>query len=207
MNTIKKTMLIASILLFATVAKSQTYYYNETKTFQEEGYIYQADFSGHVEALLRSANTRSANIDMTNTSGRVTLYNKNNRYTYQRRDTYKDGTPIDKDAWEATYEDTPRSIENNVRTIISNILSPSEKERMGERGLYVAIYFNPDTGKAIEVLFEFDSDNPFATLPVSVYRKIELEILNQITVTPTAYGKRLSVFGWGTYIALNGRFF
>ena len=37
-------------------------------------------------------------------------------------------------------------------------------------------YEDSDTGKVIEVDFDFLSTEPFATIPISVYRKIELEL-------------------------------
>jgi hypothetical protein len=75
MNT-TKTMLFIGILLFATSAVAQTNYYMATKTFHESGHVYQADFRGNVEFLLRSTTLRSTEIDMNSPNGEVTLYNK-----------------------------------------------------------------------------------------------------------------------------------
>jgi hypothetical protein len=203
MNTIKKTIMVVSILLFATAAKAQTYYYNETKTFHEEGYIYQADFEGTVEALLRSANTRSTNIDMTNSSGRVTLYNKNNRLTYAEQKN-KDGSPIDMrlDFWEPPLEYDPKD-RDLIQSIVLNTLSAAEKQRIGEHSLLFDMYINPDTGDVMEVKFIFTSTTPFATIPVSVYRQIELG-LKKLKYTPTAAGRKYNFIRSGRSIVLKG---
>jgi hypothetical protein len=197
-----KTILFIGILLFTTIVKAQTNYYTETKTFRENGFTYQADVDRVVDRLLRSGTLRSTDIDMNDKTGKVILSNKNNRYRFLPL-TFRDGTPVDWDTWEVTWEGHPLSIGNNVRVIINSILSASERERMGKHRLEVTVFFNSDTGRAMETHFAFDTDNPFATLSVSVYRKIELEILRQITITPTPYGRRLSFIGWASNIDLN----
>jgi hypothetical protein len=139
---------------------------------------------------------------MSDKTGKVILYNRNNHFTYIDQ-TFRDGSPINWQEWEGTWEDNTIAIRSSVRTIINNILSASEKQRVGAYRLSVDVIFNSDTGRAMEVKFRFDTTNPFATLPVSVYRKIELEILRQLTITPTAYGRRLNFITWGHSIAVN----
>jgi hypothetical protein len=195
-------MLFIGIVLFAVNAKAQTNYYMETGTFRESGFTYQADVERVVDRLLRSTTLRSTDIDMNDKTGKVILSNKNNRYRFLP-ETFRDGTPVDLRTWESPWEGGSLSIRNNVRTIINSILSASERERMGKHRLEVTVFFNSDTGRAMESHFAFDKDNPFATLHVPVYRKIELEILRQLTITPTAYGRRLSFIGWASNIDLN----
>ncbi|GHT30604.1 hypothetical protein FACS189432_09670 [Bacteroidia bacterium] len=55
-----------------------------------------------------------------------------------------------------------------------------------------------ETEKVIEVNFNFHKTDKYATIPVSVYRKIETELKANIWVTPTAEGKKLNylMLGW-----------
>ena len=59
---------ILCMVLYCTYINAQTNYYTETKTFYEDGYTYQCDLRG---------------------SGFVTLYNKENKWTYVD-EIYKD---------------------------------------------------------------------------------------------------------------------
>ena len=43
-----------------------------------------------------------------------------------------------------------------------------------------------------EVHFSFSGHSPFATLPVSVFRHIELEIKRQVRLMPNAHGRQLN---------------
>ena len=52
------------------------------------------------------------------------------------------------------------------------------------------LYVNSDTGRISEVEFQFPNFNPFATIPISVYRQIEVELKNNVWFTPTEEGKR-----------------
>ena len=54
------------------------------------------------------------------------------------------------------------------------------------------MYINSSTGRVDEVSFEFHKSDPFATIPVSVYRKIETEIKKDLWFTLTTEGKMLS---------------
>ena len=58
--------------------------------------------------------------------------------------------------------------------------------------LTVTLFLNSDTGKVEEVCFWFTHFGPFATLPLSTYRNIELQLIRDISYTPTAIGKQLN---------------
>ena len=151
---------------------AQTYYYNTTKTFYENGYTYQCD----VEP-----------------STLVTLYNKTNTWTYSNG-AFKDGSPLDA----RFYNNPPRLLEVEEWTkplcysIVNNAFSTDEKKRTKGDELQTSLIINPETGKVMEVYFEFTTINKFATIPVSVYRKIELELKSKIWFTPTAEGKKVN---------------
>ena len=64
----------------------------------------------------------------------------------------------------------------NVFSIVNSAFSASEKQRIKGHDFNIIMYINSSTGKVDEVSFEFHKSDPFATIPVSVYRKIETEI-------------------------------
>ena len=75
--------------------------------------------------------------------------------------------------------------------------SDSEKQRIKGCDFNIKMYINSSTGRVDEVSFEFHRSGPFATIPVSVYRKIETEIKKELWFTLTAEGKMLSyIFYW-----------
>lgn len=164
-----KTILSFIILLYCIIVgvQSQTYYYNNTKTFNENGYTYQCDVE--------------------NGSGYVRLYNKKNKLTYTdmvnkttgkvysillNNDpvTFKEGT------W----------VEPKYTSIVNNAFTAVEKQRLKGHKLSIILYISPETGKIMEIRFTFTSNDPFATIPVSIYRKIETQLKEQIWFIPTA---------------------
>jgi hypothetical protein len=179
MKTKKRLLLIICALFLLTGARAQTYYYNTTKTFNENGYSYQCDKPEW---------------------GLITLYNKDNIYTYAHY-VYKDGSAI---------TDTNilwgniRLIERDNWTkqkcffIVNAAFSSTEKQRVQGKGIDVSMTIDTSTGKVIEVDFRFMYNGPFATIPVSTYRNLELALKNQIWFTLTDTGKQLKFIkrGW-----------
>ena len=172
-----KTLIIfISILFSATYMYAQTNYYATTKTFNQDGYIYQCDVRA---------------------SGFVTLYNKSNKWIK----VY----PVYKSTGES-FAQTDAGIElfeddNWTRSkrfsIVNAAFSDSEKQRIKGYDFNIKMYINSSTGRVDEVSFEFHRSGPFATIPVSVYRKIETEIKKELWFTLTAEGKMLSyIFYW-----------
>ncbi|MCG0885682.1 hypothetical protein IMAU10574_03093 [Lactiplantibacillus plantarum] len=51
---------------------------------------------------------------------------------------------------------------------------------------------SPDTGKVIEVYFNFTTFNPYARVPLYVYREIEVKLKEQIQYKPGEVGKQLN---------------
>jgi len=172
-------MKIEKLLLFIFCVLSsfiditaQTYYYNDTKTFYESGYTYQCDV----------------------TNGAVTLYNKDNQYTYIKQ-TYKNGSPLGPEYWNGS---KVYLLENETWTkplchsIVNNAFSSTEKSRVKGEKLLITMYVNPDNGIVSEVNFWFSTNRPFATIPLSVYRSIEINLQDQIWFTPTTQGRNLN---------------
>jgi len=151
-------------------AFAQINYYTTPNTFKGDGYTYQCDIAQ---------------------SKMATLYNKNNKFTYADqiykstgKEFFYDGIPVrERETWTK-----PKCF-----SIVNNAFSAAEKQRLKNRKLNITMYISPETGKVVEVDFCFLSiDSPFATIPVSVYRKIETELIKNIWFTPTAEGKKLN---------------
>ena len=82
-------------------------------------------------------------------------------------------------------------------SIVNAAFSDSEKQRIKGYDFNIKMYINSSTGRVDEVSFEFHRSGPFATIPVSVYRKIETEIKKDLWFTLTTEGKMLSyIFYW-----------
>lgn len=158
------------MLFYAFYLSAQTKYDSTTKIFNENGYSYQCD------------------VDI---AKGVTLYNKENQLTYAKwlfKDTGKEPpmpyniNDVKDDTW----------TKRKCYSIANNAFSVTEKERTKGRELDICIYIDSETGKVTEVDFYFTTVSPFATIPVSVYRKIELELKKNIWFVPTAEGKRMN---------------
>ena len=76
--------------------------------------------------------------------------------------------------------------------IVNNAFSTEEKKRIKGKEFMITMYIDPDNGKVADVEFSFVTFNPYATIPVSVYRKIETEIKKNIRFTVTDDGKRFN---------------
>lgn len=173
----KRTILIQLLMVCSIVSTfAQTNYYETTKTFVENGYTYQCDVPAYKL---------------------ITLYNKSNQYTYIDQKVNDTGELVPIDGMQDTFEDDNWT-KSKCYEIVENAFSVEQKSRMAGRGITIAMYISPTTGKVIEVNFQFTTFNPAATIPLSVYRQIELDLKNNIWFTPTDYGKTLNYIflGW-----------
>jgi hypothetical protein len=175
---IESIIVIAFCLLLPHgAARAQTYYYDETKTFYENGYTYQCDNDG----------------------GNVTLYNKQNQLTYVDK-TYKDGSQLP----ENIYRGRVSAVEMETwsrpkaRAIVNDAFSTQEKAMVKGRSFGITMYINPNTGKVVEVRFDLGAKTPYGKIPLSTYYKIEQQLKKEIWFTMTAVGKQLNyaLLGW-----------
>ena len=177
----KAVILFASMLFCMESVLAQTNYYTETKTFYENGYTYQCD----VEE-----------------SGTVTLYNKSSKWIYKQM-IYKDTGKqyiADYDTPDI-YEEISDEFSHQCDSIINNAFSTEEKRRIKDNFFILMLYANSETGVIEDVVFEFVKIDPYATVPVSVYRKIEVGIKQKLRLVPTAEGRRLSyLFCWNQLV-------
>ena len=153
----------------------RVHYYDVTKTFYESGYTYQCYMENE----------------------HATLYNKVNRFTYLKQ-TFKDGSPLSKEYFDGDLEVLEDDTWTKPKcTSILNSFFPTARMSIENR-IFVTMYIDPNTGKVIEVDFWFDKNKVFGTIPVSVYREVELKLKNDVWFTPTEEGKKLNYImrGW-----------
>jgi hypothetical protein len=171
MKTKNIILLVSCLLLFVGTASTQTYYYDATKTFYENGYVYQCDNDG----------------------GNIMLYNKQPQFAYADK-TYKDGSQLPEDM----YTGRVSAIEMETwsrpkaRSIVNDAFSTQEKTTVKGRRFVVTIYIDPDTGKVTEVVFRFSARSPYARIPPSTYYKIEQRLKKEIWFIMTDAGKQLN---------------
>lgn len=155
---------------------AQTYYYDVDKTFQEDGYTYQCD-------VLEGAKF-------------VTLYNKENKLNHV--DQVIKGTNQVVEELYTPFLEEDNWTRSKCRDIVNNSFTAGEKQRLKGREITITMYISSETGRIINVEFQFISTNPFATIPVSVYHKIETELKKSIWFIPNAEGKKVNYIfrGW-----------
>ena len=90
------------------------------------------------------------------------------------------------------YDVTKTLTKRKCYSIVNNAFSAGEKQRTRGYELRISMYIDSNTGKVREVDFTFLAGNPFATIPISVYREIEVELKKNIWFTTTAEGKKMN---------------
>lgn len=177
----KKNTLILFFTFITLNISGQTKFYSETKTFHESGYTYQCDVS---------------NADM------ITLYNKENRWTYQSP-AYKDSGEIyiapEDGFYPLLMENEQNSqMDNKCIDIARKHFSVEQKQSCkGRHSLLIYRHLNPDTGRIEGVDFIFFKRSNFTTIPISVFCQIELELKREIKYDITDRGKKLNfIFYW-----------
>lgn len=166
----KPIVILIGMICYTTSTLAQVNYYITTKFFDENGYTYQCDVQR---------------------SRRVLLYNKENELTHTKwvfKDTGKE--PLFPYNIDDVKDDT--WTKRKCYSIVNNAFSVAEKQRRRGEELGICMYIDSNFGKVIEVDFTFLASNPFATIPISVYREIEVELKKNIWFTTTAEGKRMN---------------
>lgn len=166
-----KTFILCFICCFFVLnIAAQTNYYTNDKTFYENGYTYQCD-------VVEGAKF-------------VTLYNKSNKFTYVDQIYKNTGKTVSIEQNRLKQLEDETWTKSKCLSIVNNAFSSAEKQRVKGNEFTITMYIDPDTGKVIDVEFQFVTFNPYATIPVSVYRKIELEIKKNVWFTTTVEGKK-----------------
>ena len=171
--TINMKTLISFIvcLCCATGIYAQLNLYKETKQIQGEGYTYQCKVSSTILVDLYNIEQQFVEKDQVN---------RNTGKYSSIKDAY---TPqLEQDSW----------TRSKCFSIVRNAFSEEQKQRLKGQLLDISLYIHPDTGKVIDVMFSFTNRENFAIIPISVYRKIELELKKNIWFTPTEHGKQFN---------------
>ena len=169
-------------LLQSFMLCAQTNYYAETKTFNESDYTYQAEVSSN---------------------GSVKLYNTTNLWM-NAESVYKDtGTVFNMPDYgiDLFDEDSWLNSKVQVANVVNSSFSNAEKQRIQEVYFFIIMHINSTTGYIDDVYFEFDNTEPYATIPVSVYRNIEIGIKEKVRFTLTNEGKKLNyIYYWNDIV-------
>lgn len=175
----KVPFILFIISLFMVDLSAQTNYYSQDKTFYEDGYTYQCD--------------------VTEGAGLVNLYNKDSKYIYVKQINRYTGEKISREEELLNEFEEETWTKPKCRSIVNNAFSSAEKQRVKGSELIITMYIDPDTGKVADVEFIFVTFNPYATIPISVYRKIEVEIKKNIwfKITPEGKKRNYIMLWWG----------
>ena len=158
-------------LCCATGIYAQSKLYEEAKQIQGDGYTYQCKVSSRILVDLYNIEQQFVEKDQ---------INRNTGKYSSIKDAY---TPqFESDTWTRP----------KCYSIVRNAFSEEQKQRIKGQTLVISLYIHPDTGKVIDVMFSFTNRENFATIPISVYRKIELELKKNIWFTPTEHGKQFN---------------
>ena len=176
----KHIVLLIGLLIYASSTAAQTRFYDVTRTFHESGFTYQADVSG----------------------GFVTLYNRAAGRFTDLRQTHRDGRLISEADWDR-YDDAvrpeSRQMMNLAERIVRDSFSAAERNRLRRDDFFgLRLIICPDTGNVKEVHFHFHRNSGYATIPVTTYRRMEVEIKRQVRFTPTDFGRSMNFIfrGW-----------
>lgn len=149
---------------------AQSNLYDETKLIQGNGYTYQCKVIGILAELY-------------NTNQQFVELIQKNRRTGENSGMTDSYTPqFEQDTWTRP----------KCYAIVRNAFSEEEKQRLKGQFLKISLYINPDTGKVTDVMFSFSNRGDFATIPITIYRKIELELKKNIWFVPTEHGKQFN---------------
>ena len=176
-----RTIIFITMVFCATFSVAQTNYYTTSKTFYENGYTYRCDLSA---------------------SRFVDLYNVNNKWIGQFPSYKSTGerfvvpdVGIDlftHASWLAN--------EEKVENIVKAAFTAAQKQTITDEELYIDMYINTETGKIDDVCFSFLNNKPYAYIPVSVYRNIELAIKENVQEVLTDEGRKLNFIYWWTTV-------
>lgn len=151
----------------------ETVLYKTTRSFQGFGYKYQCDVQ--------------------ESSGYVTLYNKENKLTYEDI-VYKETGKIFSCGWsERGVINSDKEMNGRSTAIVDNAFTKSMAKSFGKQKFMITMLVSPETGRVIEVSFNFTTFSPYARVPVSIYRDIEVKLKEQMHFTVGEVGKKLNV--------------
>jgi hypothetical protein len=195
----KTNILLSIICAIFTVSNicAQTYYYTEPATFEVPAGSVNV---GKPAPKYYPECTYKCDVDSTCIA---VVYNADNVWTYVEM-RYRNGQPIEYEIWKKMWDMDPSvaSIEYThwsvarplCTSIVRGALTDAQKNFLGNTSFQVELILNSQTGRVMEVNFHFLNSGAVSTIPVSVFRKIEVQLLNHsdIWFVPTEFGKSLN---------------
>lgn len=169
-------------LLFCDFNMNAQNYYSTTKIISGNGYSYKCDV---VKSFL------------------ITLYNSkdNSRLVYDSPVVKSTGKVFtDYDFTDLTELKQDNIMDPKIESIVNSAFSPSQKQLVKEEELSVNMCINTTTGKVDVVYFEFIMSSHYISIPLSVFRQIEVEIKKNIWFSITEDGKKLDFISSNRFI-------
>ena len=176
---LRQVGIILFLVLFCatTLSVAQKNYYTATKIFYASDYTYQCDA----------------------TTSFIVLYNANNMWTGTNQVVRSSGEEFEilDENVELFTAISWQEVKNQWQTIVDEAFSDEQKQSIGETELFINFYVNTETGKLDDVSFEFANFGPYAAIPVSVYRALEVKLKEVSQLVLTDEGEKLNyVYLW-----------
>ena len=176
-----RTIIFITMLFCATFSVAQTNYYTTSKTFYKNGYTYRCDVLTRIS---------------------LNLYNVNNKWI-GKESIYKSTGEIfvmpDAGIQLTTHASWLENKEK-LKNIVNAAFTAAQKQTIANQDITLTMYINTDTGKIDDVCFTFLNNEPYAYIPVSVYRNIELAIKENVQEVLTDEGRKLNFIYWWTTV-------
>lgn len=175
-----KLILLVSFLTFFLAENTEaqtTNYCDQSKVISQQGYAYQSVVK----------------------DGMVDLFNKNNKFTYTEWKR-KDGSPVGIEIADGEIdlivdETWTKPI---CKGIVNHAFTFDQAERVKGVKFDITMTIDTSSGDVIEVQFWFLAGDPFCTIPLSVFREIEVNLKRDVFFNLTETGKKLNFIkrGW-----------
>ena len=130
-------------------------------------------------------------IKETRKSRLVDLYNQENEYTNVPMDYKNAEDESDSDSWGKLVEDDGWS-SLRAELIVNQSFTGEQMKIVKGHKLGVGIYVDTTTGKVVGTEFTYLDTTPMAEMPISLFRKIEMKMKEEIYFTLTDAGKKLN---------------
>jgi hypothetical protein len=120
------------------------------------------------------------------------------------RQTFRDGRGISDDDRRINDAEDDLQMWLLARYLVRNAFSPVERSQLREgENLGVTLIICSNTGNVEDIRFRFMRQSGYATIPVSTWWRIELELKREIRLTPSAHGRNMNFLyrGWGMDVA------
>ena len=182
-----------------------TVIYKKTTTFEVDGYTYQCDVDDGSQfvTLYNKENKLTYKDIVYKATGKIYIGSWNEKkvieYNSYEKIVYKDTGKTYIGSWSSNVIEYDRFMSQQADFIVDQAFTKAMADELGKREFTITMLLSPDTGKVMEVNFNFTTFSPYARVPLHVYREIEVKLKEQIHFKPGEVGKQLN------YIMLSWR--